>query len=53
MVEEVGSAYQGVRIGSGLEVSEGKAIRTMEITTYFWTAVTEKEKSKLPKKVGW
>ena len=51
-VEEVGSAYQGVGIGSGWEVSEGKAIRTVEVTTHFWTAVTEEEKNKLPEKVG-
>ena len=51
-VEEVGSAYQGVGIGSGWEVSEGKAMRMVEITTHFWTAVTEEEKNKLPNKVG-
>ena len=33
-------------------MSKGKAMRTVEITTHLWTAVTEEEKSKLPKKVG-
>ena len=51
-VEEVGSAYKGVGIGSGWEVSEGKAMRMVEITTHFWMAVTEEEKNKLPEKVG-
>ena len=40
-LDEVGSAYQHVGIGSGWEVSEGKAIRMVEITTHFWTAITE------------
>ena len=33
-------------------MSEGKAMRTVEITTHFWTAVTEEEKNKLPEKVA-
>ena len=33
-------------------MSEGKAMRTVEITTHFWTVVTEEEKNKLPEKVG-
>ena len=33
-------------------MSKGKAMRTVEITTHFWTAVMEEEKNKLPEKVG-
>ena len=50
--EEVGKAYHGIRIGSGWEVNEGKAMRTVEVTMHFWTPVTEKEKTKLPKRIG-
>ena len=50
--EEVGTAYHGVGIGSGWEVNERKAMRTVEVTTHFWTPVTEEEKTKLPEKIG-
>ena len=50
--EKVGKAYHGVGIGSGWEVNEGKAMRTVEVTTHFWTPVTEEEKTKLREKIG-
>ena len=50
--EEVRKAYHGVGIGSGWEVNEGKAMRTVEVTAHFWTPVTEEEKTKLPEKIG-
>ena len=50
--DEIGKAYHGVGIGSGWEVNEGKAMRVVEVTTHFWTPVTEEEKTKLPEKIG-
>ena len=36
---------------SGWKVKEGKAIRTVEITTHVWSPWTDEEKKSLPEKV--
>ena len=38
-------------IGSGWEVKEGKAMRIVEITTHFWSSLTDEEKKSIPEKV--
>ena len=42
---------QEVSTGSGWEVKEGKTMRTVEITSHFWSPLTEEEKKSLPEKV--
>ena len=49
--EEIKRPSQEVSTGSGWEVKEGKAMRTVEITTHFWSPLTEEEKKSLPEKV--
>ena len=49
--EESKRPSQEVSTGSGWEVKEGKAMRAVESTTYFWSPLTEEEKKSLPEKV--
>ena len=49
--EESKRPSQEVSTGVGWEVKEGKAMRAVEITTHFWSPLTEEEKKSLPKKV--
>lgn len=49
--EENKSPSQEVSTGSGWEVKKGKAMRSAEITTHFWSPLTEEEKKSLLDKV--
>ena len=49
--EENKRPSQEVSTRSGWEVKEGKAMRTVEITTHFWSPLTDEEKKSLPEKV--
>ena len=46
--EESKRQSQEVSTGSGWEVKEGNAMRAVEITTHFWSPLTEEEKKSLP-----
>ena len=49
--EDAKRVHHGVGVGGGWEVVEGKAMRMVEVTTYFTTPLTEEEKKSLPEKI--
>ena len=49
--EDAKRVHHGVGVGGGWEVVEGKAMRTVEVTTHFTTPLTDEEKKSLPEKI--